>query len=141
MEETRNLMPCPIDNKNIMEDALEDSSELFEGFMAAKDHRKNGDRHLVGCTEVYDEEFPNCVDYTAYTDVKWEYAGHMVTIKVLAISACEDFEEVRDEIFKHYKEIFSSWMNEDNGNLVVKFEENKYLDTLYVSFFYDLDKC
>ena len=134
----KNLMECPIDNKNLMEDPFED--DVFcDGFMAARDHRKKGKRHLIGNVEVYDKEFPKCVNYWGIVDVSWSYGGNTVTIKMLATDAGEDFDDMRDEIFKHYKELFKSWECEDNPGLVVCFGSEG--DSLYVHFYYDTTKC
>ena len=53
----KNLIPAPIDNKNLMEDPFEDSEELFGNFFVGRDHRIGSKRHFVGIVDVYDEEF------------------------------------------------------------------------------------
>lgn len=131
-EKERVLIPCPIDNTNLMEDALEDNAELFEDFLPAGEHRDGGKRHLVGFLSVDDEA-------SAYIDAMWCYGGHMVTIKILAVDTMlETFEDSRRMIFDYYKRVFSSWMNEDNRNLVVNFNDDTFVNTLYVSFHYDV---
>ncbi len=132
----KNLIPAPIDNKNLCEDPFED--DVFcDGFMAAKNHRKNGVRHLIGQCDVHDEEFPKCVNYWGFVDVSWIYGGHTVRIDLIAVSPQEDWEETRDAIFEHYKNIFSKWMNEDNKNLVVRFGSEN--DSLFVHFYWSED--
>lgn len=137
--EKKNLIPAPIDNKNLMEDPFEDSEELFGNFYVARDHRKGDIRHFVGTCDVNDEEFPKCVNSSGLVDASWSYGDNCVYIKLIAVSPCEDFETQRDEIFEHYKKVFKSWECEENRGLVV--ETKRVIDTLYVSFFYDLDKC
>ena len=129
-------MACPIDNKNLMEDPFED--DVFcDGFLAARDHRKNGARHLIGEVAIHDEEFPKCVNYFGYVDVTWFYGGNTVTIKVIGVAANEDFDETRDEIFEYYKKLFKSWECEENENLVVRFGSEN--DSLYVHFYWRVD--
>ncbi len=135
----KNLIPAPIDNKNLMEDPFEDSEELFGNFSAARDHREHGKRHLIGVCDVYDEDFPKCVNASGYVDASWRYGGNSVTIKLLAVSPCEDFDEQRDEIFNYYKKLFKSWECEENQGLVIRFGQE--CDTLYVHFYDDLTKC
>lgn len=132
----KNLMACPIDNKNLMEDPFED--EVFcDDFLAARDHRNNGMRHLIGKVKVYDEEFPKCVNYCGYVDVCWHYGGNTVIIKVIGVAANEDFDETRDEIFEYYKNLFKSWECEENENLVVRFGSEN--DSLFVHFYWSVD--
>ncbi len=133
-----NLIPAPIDNKNLMEDAFED--DVFcDSFLAARDHRKKSVRHFIGLAEVYDDEFPKCVNYAGYVDVSWNYGGNVVTIKVIGVCASEDFDESRNEIFNHYRKLFKSWECESNPDLVVRFSSEN--DTLYVQFYFDTNKC
>lgn len=129
------LMECPIDNKNLMEDPFED--EVFDDFLAARDHYKNGVRHLIGEVAIYDGEFPNCVDYSGYVDVSWHYGGNTVTIKVIAVDASEDFDETRNAIFEHYENIFKSWENQSDSGLTVRVGSEN--DSLYVHFYWSVD--
>lgn len=132
----KNLIECPIDNKNLMEDPFED--EVFgDYFLAARDHRKNGTRHLIGKVAVYDEEFPKCINYWGYVDVSWHYGGNTVTIKVIAVDASEDFDETRDEIFKYYEKLFKSWENQSDSGLTVRVGSEN--DSLYVHFYWSVD--
>jgi hypothetical protein len=133
----KNLIPAPIDNKNLMEDPFED--EVFADFFAARDHRESGNRHLIGIVDVYDEEFPKCVNYSGYVDVSWSYGFNTVTIKVIAVSGSEDFEETRDAIHEHYKKLFNSWVCDDNPGLIVRYGSEN--DSLYVHFYFDTTKC
>ena len=129
-------MRYPIDNKNLMEDPFED--EVFcDNFFAARDHRESGVRHLIGKVDVYDEEFPKCVNYTGIVDVSWFYGGNTVTIKVLAVLGNQDFDESRDAIFEMYEKLFKSWECEENENLVIHFGSEK--DSLYVHFYWSVD--
>jgi len=135
----KNLIECPIDNKNLMEDPFEDSEELFGNFFVGRNHRVGSERHFVGVVEVYDEEFPKCVNSSGIVDASWNYGSNTVTIHLLAVSPCEDFDTQRDEIFEHYKKIFKSWECEENPGLVVRFGSEN--DKLYVHFYYDTEKC
>lgn len=135
----KNLIPAPIDNKNLMEDPFEDSEELFGNFFVGRNHRVGSERHFVGVVEVYDEEFPKCVNSSGIVEAYWNYSSHSVAIRLLAVSPCEDFDTQRDEIFEHYKKIFKSWECEENPGLVVRFGSEN--DKLYVHFYYDTDKC
>lgn len=133
----KNLMACPIDNKNLLEDPFED--DVFGDFLAARDHRKKDERHLIGLTEVHDEEFPKCVNYSAYTDVSWYYGGNTVTIKVIGVAPSEDFDETRDEIFKYYEKLFKSWECEENPDLVVVVRSVPMKDSLFVHFYWRVE--
>ena len=132
----KNLMECPIDNKNLMEDPF--TEEVFcDGFMAARDHYKNGLRHLIGKVVIYDDECPNLVNSCGYVDVLWHFGGNTVMIKVIAVDAGEDFDVTRDEIFNHYEQLFKSWECESNPNLVVRVGSEN--DALYVHFYWGAD--
>ena len=133
----KDLVKCPIDNKNLLEDPFED--EVFADFNAAYDHHEDGIRHLIGQVNIYDEEFPKCVNYSANVDVYWNFGHNTVTIKVIGVSPSEDFKETRDEVFNHYKKIFSAWECDDNPGLVVKFSSCPSHDSLYVSFYWSED--
>lgn len=136
--EKRNYIPAPIDNKNLVEDAFEDATEIFGDFYDGKDHHVNGQRHLVGLVQIYDEEFPKCVNAEGYVEVWWKYGGNAVTIKVLANNPCmEDYEETCKDIFDYYKKQFKSWECESNPGLVVEFEDSE--DSLFVAFYWNLD--
>lgn len=130
------LMECPIDNKNLMEDPFED--EVFGDFLAARDHRESGVRHLIGFVQVKDEEFPSCTNAEGYVDVSWYYGSNSITIKVLGANTnIEAFDETRDEIFEYYKKLFKSWECEENENLVVRFGSEN--DSLFVHFYWSED--
>ena len=133
----KNLMACPIDNKNLLEDPFED--EVFGDFLAARDHRESGVRHLIGKVDVYDEEFPKCVNYTGIVDVSWFYGGNTVTIKVLAVLGNQDFDESRDAIFEMYEKLFKSWECEENPDLVVVVRSVPMKDSLFVHFYWRVD--
>jgi hypothetical protein len=127
----KNLVPAPIDNKNLMEDAFEDDNEIFGYFYAAKDHRKNGVRHLIDIYKSPDSE--------GFVDVKWKYGGNTITITLIAVPPSEDFEYVKERIFDYFKKQFKSWECEDNPGLAVRFDSED--DSLFVHFYFDLDKC
>lgn len=115
---------APIDNKNLMEDPFED--DVFRDFYAAPDHRKNGKRHLVGSVKTE--------NYDAYVDVAWNYGDASITITLLAYNPFENLEDVRNEIFEHYKKEFKSWECEENEGLVVEFYQLN--DKLNVIFYF-----
>ena len=130
--EKRNYIPAPIDNKNLVEDAFEDATEIFGNFYEGRNHRENGKRHMVGFVKVYDEEFPKCVNYSAYVDVTWTYGASHITIKVIGVSASEDFEETKNEVLEHYKKVFKAWECEDNPDLKVEFYQlNNQLNVIF----------
>lgn len=123
----KELIPAPIDNKNLMEDAFED--DVFEDFYAAPDHRRDRNRHLVGTKGE------------AYVDVSWEYGSHAIQIKVIAVNPIEDFKETSKNVLDDYKKEFSSWQCEGNPGLVVKFNESEYssINCLVVEFFFQTE--
>ena len=105
------LIPAPIDNKNLMEDPLED--EIFADFLDARDHHVSDQRHKVGFIRIPDEA-------EAYVDVTWNYGSYRLYIRLLAANPCmADFISTRDIIFKHYSDLFTSWQCDDNPGLVV----------------------
>lgn len=120
------LVEAPIDNKNLMEDSFED--DIFVDFYAAEDHRKNGNRHLIG----YKKEWSDC-----YLDVYWKYGWNFIQITVLAIPGTEDFDSVRNEVFEAVRKEFSAWECEDNPGLRVRLDVFKY--TISVYFFFDTE--
>ena len=82
--------------------------------------------------EVYDEEFPKCVNYSAYVDVTWTYGASHITIKVIGVAASEDFEETKNEVLEHYKKVFKTWECEDNPDLKVEFYQlNNQLNVIF----------
>lgn len=133
----KNLIPAPIDNKNLMEDAFEDDNEIFGNFYAAKDHRKNNVRHLLCWAHCID--YYNSPDAEGVIDVKWNFGGNTVVITLIAVPPSEDFEYVKEQIFDYFKKQFQSWECEDNPGLTIRFGSEN--DSLYVHFYYDLDKC
>lgn len=136
----KNLIPAPIDNKNLMEDAFEDDNAIFGNFYDARGHRENGKRHMVGLVQVRDEQFPSCINAEGYVEASWNYGGNTVTIKIIgACTNIEDFDETRDIIFEYYKKQFKSWECEDNPGLEVRFGSED--DSLFAHFYFDIDKC
>lgn len=135
MEE--NLIACPIDNKNLVEDAFEDVPEIFGNFYEGNGHREGGKRHLVGFVKIKDKEYPKCTNAEGYVDAKWHYGSNKVFIEILATNIFIDtFEEQKRYIFDYYKEQFKSWENEDNIGLRVKFSESGAV--LTASFYTDM---
>lgn len=133
----KNLIPAPIDNKNLCEDPFED--DVFEDFYPAKDHREKGQRHLYGFVKVYDEEFPKCVNAEGHVEVSWKYGGNTIVIKLLANNPfCEEFEETFQDIAGYYKKLFKSWEDESSPDLAVRFGTEN--DSLYVHFYWDTTK-
>lgn len=124
----KNLIPAPIDNKNLMEDPFED--EVFGNFYAAPEHRSGATRrHLVGSCKTE--------DYDAIVDVKWFFGSHSIDIQVIAVSPSEDYETVRDDVFDHYEKIFKSWECDANRDLRVMFK--RLLGILTVSFYFETE--
>lgn len=126
---TKELIPAPIDNKNLMEDAFED--DVFQDFYAAPDHRKRNMRHLIGMHREWGGEF-GC----AIVDAKWHHADNIVCINLLAAPPAEDFDMVRKEVYAAAAGTFKSWQCEDNPGLVVKTEVRDA--TLIVTFYFEV---
>lgn len=120
----KQVHPFPIDGKNLMEDPFDD--DLFGELCYARGHGTGGLRHLIGPLEIKEE------DVYAIIDVQWKHGANFVQITFLAEN-CLGFTTARELVFKHYKQIFSSWCNEDTPYLVVTFHEDG--DTLTVQFF------
>lgn len=136
--EKRNFIPAPIDNKNLVEDAFEDANEIFGNFYEGKGHREKGLRHLVGFVQVFDKEYPQCVNTEGYVRAKWSFGDNKVEIEILANNpSMEDYEDTKKDICDYYKKQFKSWENEQNVGLRVEFLD--YESGMYVSFFYDMD--
>lgn len=123
---------APIDNKNLCEDGFED--EVFGDFDVARDHRKNGVRHLIGRKTVYED---GIACESGLVDVRWKYGDNSVTITLLAVPGTEDWEDSRRRIFDDYKREFKAWECEDNPDLVVEFYELN--DKLNVIFYFECD--
>lgn len=126
-------IPAPIDNKNLMEDPLDDG--VFENFYQAPDHMTWMRRHLIGHEEVKDASGELVGD--AYVDVKWTYGGNSVDIQVIATPAKEDYGYLRNLVFDNYEKIFKEWQCEENPGLVV--ETKRVLDILTVSFYFEVE--
>lgn len=119
------FIDAPIDNKNLMEDPFED--EIFGDFYYAKDHLKNGKRHLIG----YKKEWADCL-----LDVYWEYGWNTVRITVLAVPGYDDFEYVCHEVYDGVRKTFSEWEGDDS-HIHVDFLLSG--NTIYVHFFFDME--
>ena len=128
----KTLIPAPIDNKNLMEDPFED--EVFGDFYAAIDHRDGSrSRHLYGSLKLDTDEY--YVD--GVVEAKWSFGGHEVIISLKAVPPTEDMEQMRDDCYKYYENLFKSWECEDNEGLVVK--TSRMYDNLYVKFYFEVD--
>ena len=128
----KTLIPAPIDNKNLMEDPFED--EVFGDFYAASDHRDGSrSRHLYGSLKLDTDEY--YVD--GVVEAKWSFGGHEVIISLKAVPPTEDMEQMRDDCYKYYENLFKSWECEDNEGLVVK--TSRMYDNLYVKFYFEVD--
>lgn len=126
---------APIDNKNLCEDGFED--DVFREFSYAPDHRNGkGVRHLVGtvCLGDYDKEL---LGLDAIVDVKWHWGDSHITITLLAYNQTENLDEVRTEVFKHYRQVFKAWECEDNPDLKVDFYQLG--DKLNVIFYFECE--
>ncbi len=123
----KTLIPAPIDNKNLVEDAFDD--DVFVDFYFANDHGKDGLRHLIGA--VYINDLETYVD--GIVDVSWNYGNHVIGIELKAVPGNEDIVQMRKELFAHYAKVFKEWENE---GLVVKFSE--IANKLYVSFYFEI---
>ena len=130
------IVSAYIDNKNLLEDAFTDDTGIFGNFYAAKDHEQNGKRHLIGHMAPRDENGFELED--GIVDAKWFFGSNTVEINVIAVSPCEDFNMVRDQIVEYYKQQFSSWECDDNPDLRVKCSESTTVD-LTVHFFFEVD--
>ena len=129
------LIPCPIDNKNLTEDAFEDG--VFKNFYAAKDHRKNKTRHLLCWT--HGEDYYNSPDAEGVVEVFWRYADYRIAIRMIAVPPTEDFDTTKEAVFDYLKKTFKSWECSDNPGLKIQFKQVD--DTLHVSFFYEVEEC
>ena len=126
----KTIIPAPIDNKNLCEDAFED--DVFVDFYGASDHRKNGLRHLFGGVHIDTEE--TYID--GYVEVLWNYGNHVIGIELKATPQTEDFAEMRKNLYSYYRKVFKEWENPANEGLVVKFSE--IANKLYVSFYFEI---
>ena len=128
----KTLIPAPIDNKNLLEDPFED--EVFADFYACKDHRDGSrTRHLMGTLNLDSDDY--YVD--GFMEVNWKFGGHKVIISLKAVPQTEDIEQMRDDCYKYYENLFKSWECEDNEGLVVK--TSRMYDNLYVKFYFEVD--
>ena len=125
---------APIDNKNLMEDPFED--EVFRDFYAARYHRKNGQRHLIGMVSVPDERGVPCE--SAIVDAEWVFGAHQVSIKVLAVPGTEDFEDACNQVLDYYTTTFKAWECDDNPGLRVRCSRMG-MECLFVSFYFETE--
>ncbi|MCR5066343.1 MAG: hypothetical protein K6A67_11345 [Bacteroidales bacterium] len=125
----KKLVPAPIDNKNLAEDAFED--DVFNDFYKAHDHRVGKVRHLIGHHSVDWAVVNGVISEEAIVDVRWNWGESYIRITVLAVPNVSDFEYVRNEILNDYRRIFKSWETETE-NLVVDFYQ--LVNTMNVIF-------
>ena len=127
---------CPIDNKNLLEDAFD---EIIEDLYEAPDHYKGGHRHKVGFLQVKDNDGGLICE--AYVDVSWCFGDNAVEIKLLAFNEHVNYlEETTKEVFKHYTRIFKGWENEENDGLRVEcYEMRNSTPLLRVKFYYEIE--
>lgn len=126
------LIPAPIDNKNLLEDSFED--DVFDDFYAAKDHRDGSHtRHLFGTLNIETDDL--YVD--GLVEVKWNFGSHTIVISLVAVPPTEDFEQMRNDCYTYYENLFKSWECEENEYLRVKF--SRMYDNLFVKFFFVSD--
>lgn len=127
---------APIDNKNLMEDALED--DVFADLYQAYDHLSaSRTRHLVGTKQVKED---GIVMESGIVDVRWKWGDNCVHITLLAVSGCansNDWEDTRRHIFDDYRNTFKGWECPENEGLRVEFYELK--DQLNVMFYFETD--
>lgn len=110
---------APIDNKNILEDGLD---EIIEDLYEAPDHYKGGHRHKVGFLNLKDNNDDLICE--AYVDVSWIFGDNTVKIEILAFNEYVNYlEETVREVFNHYTSFFKSWENDVNEGLQVEFNE------------------
>ena len=127
------LIPAPLDNKNLVEDCLED--DVFGNFYAGYTHRNlrqysGKHRHLIGYISKDDKDFY----FDSIVDVSWFYGENKVDIKVLAAPGHEDFDEMCKSTLDYFEFVFKQWENPDNENLRVMFERSG--NSLFVYFFF-----
>ena len=119
---------APIDNKNLMEDGFED--DVFEDFYWGPDHRMGSKRrHMIGCVKTE--------NYDAIVAVNWCFGDNAIDIQVIGIQPSENIDDVRNEVFDHYEQVFKAWQCEDNEGLVV--ETKRVLGILTVSFYFECE--
>lgn len=100
---------APIDNKNLMEDGL---NEIIEDLYDAPDHYKGGHRHKIGFLQLKDND--DDVICEACVDVSWLFGDNAVEIKLLAFNENVNcLEETKQEVFKHYTRFFKGWEYEE----------------------------
>ncbi len=130
----KEIIPAPIDNKNLMEDSFEE--DIFEDFYAAPDHYRNGVRHLVGFLHLPDDGIDG------YVSAKWNFGDSSITIALLAYPNQEDVNQICDVIFSFYIKVFKEMeyaCNEncfDDTKFCVGFDHNGY--SMKVSFWWEV---
>ena len=133
----KKLIPAPIDNKNLMEDAFED--DVFKDFYASVQHRNPYEhsgmvRHLIGNVRMDNEDWY----FDSIVDAYWIYGTNKVEIKVIATSPTEDFQEMCRNTLDYYADLFKKWENPDNENLRVQFR--RQCNSLFVEFFFEVEE-
>lgn len=123
----KKLIPAPIDNKNLLEDAFEDNE--FQGFYVGNGNSQVR-RHLIGTVETE--------NYKAIVSASWRYGDFRIAIEMVGIQPSEEYDLVRDEVFDYYDKAFKTLQCDDNPDLVVK--TDKKHDILTVSFYFEVDE-
>ena len=127
---------APIDNKNLMEDGLD---EIIEDLYEAPDHYKGDHRHKVGFLQLKDNNGDLICE--ACVDVSWHFGDNAVEIQLLAFNEHVNYlEETKQEVFNYYTRFFKEWENEANEGLRVECHEMfNSTPTLRVSFYFECE--
>ena len=130
----KKLMPAVFDNKDLLEDYLED--DIFGDFSWAKDHNKRGKRHLIGQVSVHNEKY----DIESTIEVKWNWGENTIYIQQIACSRYENFDDQNEQLFDYYTELFQPKNNPVNGvdDLVVKTHTDSD-GKIMVSFYWEVE--
>ena len=117
-------IPAPIDNKNIMEDAIDD--EVFRGFYLGNEGGFRR-RHMIGTVDTE--------SYSAIVEAKWKFGENSIDIKLVGTKPGDEPDDVRREVFELYEHMFKAWQCEDNPSLIV--ETSQALGTLTIWFYFE----
>lgn len=116
-------IPANIDNKNIMEDALDE--EVFKGFYIGNEGGSCR-RHVIGNVDTE--------NYSAIVEAKWNFGENTIDIQLVGTKPGDEPDEVRREVFEHYERTFKAWECEDNPALIV--ETSQVLGILTIWFYF-----
>lgn len=127
---------CPIDNKNLLEDAFD---EIIEDLFEAPDHYKGDHRHKIGTLQLKDGD--GILICEACVDVSWRFGDNAVEIQILAFNEhVNDLEETKQAVFSYYARYFKEWENEANEGLRVEYGEMyNSVPTLRVWFYHAVE--